>query len=69
MSLITSDEDEDNWSPDVRDELIRARDTVSVDFVTKMKTQRKDAALQRIKAEKEASHFLLIKINSFSCRS
>ncbi|KAF9028186.1 hypothetical protein BDZ89DRAFT_1066328 [Hymenopellis radicata] len=41
--------------PDVRDALIRARDAVGVNFVIKMKAQMKDAALKRIKAEKEST--------------
>lgn len=54
-TLISSEEDEDDWNPDVRDELIRARDTVSFEFVSEMKKTMKEAALKRIEAEKEVS--------------
>ncbi|KAL0958396.1 hypothetical protein HGRIS_000537 [Hohenbuehelia grisea] len=45
----------DNDKAEVRQELSRARYLVSIEFVAKVKTQFKEAALKRIEAEKESA--------------
>lgn len=54
VALIGPDELDETLSPEARDELSRARELVSPDFVAKMKQKLKETALRRIEAEKES---------------
>jgi SNF2 family DNA or RNA helicase len=55
VSYIAPDELDDDKQPEVREELSRARQLVSPEFVTKIRETLKQKALLRIAAEKEVS--------------
>lgn len=52
-AFLLPDEEDDGSKPELATELTRARRVVSPEFVEEMKKRFKDAALQRMKAEKE----------------
>jgi SNF2 family DNA or RNA helicase len=51
-ALISPDEMDDSITPEIHDELSRARNLVGPEFVAKMKLKLKETALRRIEAEK-----------------
>ncbi|KAK0204021.1 SNF2 family N-terminal domain-containing protein [Desarmillaria ectypa] len=52
VAFIQPEEDEDNWRPEMKEELLRARKLLGGEFVSKLKRQFKETTLKRMEAEK-----------------
>ncbi|KAK0211484.1 SNF2 family N-terminal domain-containing protein [Armillaria fumosa] len=52
VAYIQPEEDEDNWRPEVKEELLRARKLLSGEFVCRLKRQFMEATQKRMEAEK-----------------
>ncbi|KAK0446072.1 SNF2 family N-terminal domain-containing protein [Desarmillaria tabescens] len=52
VAFIQPEEDEDNWRPEVKEELLRARKLLGGEFVSRLKRQFMEATLKRMEAEK-----------------
>lgn len=52
VAYIQPEEDKDNWRPEVKDELLRARKLLGGEFVCRLKRQFMEATLKQMEAEK-----------------
>ncbi|SJL12855.1 uncharacterized protein ARMOST_16287 [Armillaria ostoyae] len=52
VAYIQPEEDEDNWRPEVKEELLRARKLLGGEFVSRLKRQFMEATQERMEAEK-----------------